>query len=86
MPADTRVYVAPDSATAAMIRDWIAETGIECMMDLQPSPLDGISTIGQGVPLFVPAERYDEAIKSIEEFFQYHEGAPDIDPGADEEE
>jgi hypothetical protein len=83
MPADTKIYVAPDSVTAAMIRDWLVEAGIECELDLQPSPLDGITTMGQGVPMFVPAEKYEHAMAAIEEYFEYHEGASE---GADEEE
>jgi len=74
---DTKVYVAPDSATAAMLRDWLVEGDIPCEIDLQPSPLDGITTMGQGVPLFVPADRQNDAMTAIEEFFDYHEDAPD---------
>lgn len=63
-----RLYDADNTAEAELIREELANHDIEAYIDDMPSPLDGLSTIGQGTPIFVKAEDLQRAQAIVDEY------------------
>lgn len=63
-----RLYDADNGAEAAMIREELAANDIRVYIDNLPSPLDGLTTMGQGTPIFVNEADYDRAQAILDEY------------------
>ena len=75
-----KIYDASNTAEAEMIRQAMEEAGIRAYIDTTPSPLDGLTAMGQGIPVLVEGDKADEAVNVIEEFGHRH-----ADAGGDED-
>ncbi len=70
-----KVYDADNAADAELIRGQLADADIEAVVDATPSPLDGLTSMGQGTPIFVDRSAYDQARQVIDQWF-HHEHKP----------
>jgi hypothetical protein len=75
-----KVYDANNGAEAEMIREQLAEADVEAVVDTTPSPLDGLTAMGQGTPIFVDRSVAEKARQIIDNSL-HHEHKP----GDDEE-
>jgi len=65
MSDPVQVYDAANGAEAALIRAELAEHDIEAFIDTTPSPLDGLTFMGQGTPVFVRSEDAEKARRIV---------------------
>ncbi len=63
-----KVYDASNAAEAELIREAMQAAGIRAYIDTTPSPLDGLTAMGQGIAILVDGEQADEARKVIDDF------------------
>ncbi len=73
-----KVYDANNAADAELIREQLANAEIECYIDATPSPLDGLTAMGQGTPIFVDESQYNHAIEVVNNWLG-HEHKPGYD-------
>jgi len=66
-----KLYDADNAADAELIREDLEEHGIEAMIDNQPSPLDGLTSMGQGTPVFVSRSDYDKASEVLDRYLKH---------------
>lgn len=63
-----KVYDAVDAAEAELLREALADAGINAYIDHIPSPLDGLMAMGQGIPVMVVGEQQGQAVCVIEQW------------------
>jgi hypothetical protein len=63
-----KVYDATNAAEAELIREALQEAGIHAYVGNIPSPLDGLTAMGQGIAILVSEDRLEDAGKVIENF------------------
>jgi len=66
-----KLYDADNAAEAELIREDLQEHDIEAMIDNQPSPLDGLTSMGQGTPVFVSRSDYDKASQVLDRYLKH---------------
>jgi hypothetical protein len=66
-----KLYDADNGAEAELIREDLEAHGIEAMVDNTPSPLDGLTAMGQGTPVFVSRDDYDKASDMLDRFLKH---------------
>jgi len=66
-----KLYDADNGAEAELIREDLIEHGIEATTDNQPSPLDGLTSMGQGTPVFVDKSDYDKASEVLDRYLKH---------------
>lgn len=76
-----KVYDADNGPQAELIREALEAADIDATIDTTPSPLDGLTAMGQGTPIFVGRNDLKRARDVIVETFESHEAFT-----ADEEE
>lgn len=76
------VYTAPTFNEAEMIHQALEDAGIRAFIEQTPSPLDGLTSIGQGTPVMVSDADADSAQRVLQEFFA-EQSADDFDADAD---
>jgi hypothetical protein len=76
------VYTAPTFSEAEMIHQALEDAGIRAFIEPTPSPLDGLSSIGQGTPIMVSDADADAAQRVLQEFLA-EQAADDVDDDAD---
>lgn len=64
-----KVYDADHGAQAEMLREALADADIPAFVEDIPSPLDGLTSMGQGTPIFVDEDHATKARQVIERFF-----------------
>lgn len=62
------VFEAMNMAEAQMIADALKAAGISSLVEQTASPLDGLTSIGEGTEVRVKAEDEDRAIQLIEDY------------------
>lgn len=70
-----KVYDADNGVQAELLRSALEAAGIEATVDNTPSPLDGLTAMGQGTPIFVGANDATQARQVIDEALDDNEGA-----------
>jgi hypothetical protein len=63
----TKIYDADNGAEAEVLREALEAEGIDAALDLTPGPLDGLTAMGQGVPIYVGANDLEKARAIIRE-------------------
>ncbi|MFA7237787.1 MAG: DUF2007 domain-containing protein [Phycisphaeraceae bacterium] len=63
-----KLYDAENGAEAELIREELAANDIRAFVDNMPSPLDGLTSMGQGTPIFVNARDFDRAEAILDEY------------------
>lgn len=66
-----KLYDADNGAEAELIRENLEEHGIESIIDNTPSPLDGLTAMGQGTPVFVSRSDYDKASDVLDRYLKH---------------
>ena len=74
-----KLYDADNGAEAELIREDLEEHGVEAMVDNMPSPLDGLTAMGQGTPVFVSRSDYDKASQVLDRYLK-HQRDDDDEP------
>jgi hypothetical protein len=64
----TKVFDADNMAEAELIREALEEAQIDARIEDQVSPLDGLTAMGQGTPIYVPADQLAQAEEVIDKF------------------
>ena len=67
-----KVYDAANGIEAELLREALAAEDIDATIDTIPSPLDGLTAMGQGVPVFVGTEDATLAQDIIERALTEH--------------
>ncbi len=80
-----KVYDAENGPAAELLREALEAEGIEAAIDTIPSPLDGLTAMGQGTPIFVGAHDAERALEVINTALTEHVEVDD-DALADEAE
>jgi len=73
-----KVFDADNSADAELIREQLESAEIEAVVDATPSPLDGLTAMGQGTPIFVDRPNRERARQIIDQWY-HHEHKPGYD-------
>lgn len=81
-----KVYDAENGPAAELLREALEAEGIEAAIDTIPSPLDGLTAMGQGTPVFVGANDTQRALEVIEKTLTEHVADDDFDDLAEEAE
>ncbi len=76
-----KVFDAANGIEAELLRAALVAADVDATIDTTPSPLDGLTAMGQGVPVFVGADDVDRAIEIIDEAMTEHD---DGDAGDEE--
>lgn len=70
MSDPVHVFDADNMAEAELLREELNAAGISARIDSTLSPLDGLTSMGQGTPVYVDAADADQAARIIEQFVE----------------
>ncbi len=70
-----KVFDADNGAEAELIREALEAAGLSVTIENQPSPLDGLTAMGQGTPVYVAADQVDQANAIIGKFIEESMGS-----------